>query len=398
MRTPPAFTAAASCHPPDARASPIPYTPFDGRLSPVPDYLRDPRRIIASILWFPFSWLVQALVFAVVGMIITALIGVRSSLEPGTALLIIALLPLVGMVAAATAAGVITLRHRGPAVSGVGVFLRGFAWFFSFPARGWMIGFGAAVKFMLVYAIAVVIGFIGLLIAAWAISTMIEMGANGWLILLVGIALPGITIGGAVWGNQYGGGTSGGMPAGCIIFGALAIVGGLFWFFLLVAVLSLFALPASIVLLSFHGGTFSSFDWHFHEWVIALTVFAAMVLPAFLVEYSGAQASSALLDKLPIIGERRRKKREAAARLAESQRRAAAERQRWQDQQQRIAADAEQRRIRWERESARSEQVRQWVSDELRRTLRGPSIPPESTPENSPTPDTSADDHPAQGR
>ncbi|MFD5226123.1 hypothetical protein ACFWHT_10940 [Microbacterium sp. NPDC058342] len=285
----------------------------------MPDYLRSTRKTVASILWIPFSWLVQALVFALVGMAFTATLGFRGSVEPGTALLIIGLLPVLGLIAAAVAAFVVIRAHRGVGTSSIGLFLRAFFWFFSFPARGWLIGFGWALKFMVVYAIAVVIGFVGLLITWWAVSTMVGFGANGWLILLVGVGLPLLTVGGAAWGNQYGSGTTGGMPIGCVLIVPLAIAGGFFWFCLLLVILALFALPASVVLFGLGGGTLSM-DWEWHEWAAAVGGFAVMVGPPFVVENFTRSAGREFLDRLPYLGVRRRRKRAQEARLAELRR------------------------------------------------------------------------------
>ncbi|SDQ49221.1 bZIP transcription factor [Leucobacter chromiiresistens] len=291
------------------------------------DSLSDNRRLTASILWIPFSWLVQALGLALVATAITALLGFRGSVEPGTALLIVGALPIIGLIVAALAALFVTRSSDESGSSRLARVSRAFFRIFSLPARWWVFGFGWVVKMMVVYAVAVIIGFVGLLITGWAISILIDMGANGLLVILVGVALPFITIGGAAWGNQYGSGTTGGMPSGIIIAIALAIIGGFFWFWLLILVLALFALPASIVLFAFSGGDFSSPSWEPHELAIAIGAFLALTVPPIIVERSGelGTAFGALADRIPYFGPRRRARRNFDAAVAESRRRQAEE-------------------------------------------------------------------------
>lgn len=291
----------------------------------MPDYLRNTRKTAASILWIPLSWLVQVLVFAIVAMIVTAIVGFRGSLELTTALLLIGLLPVIGIVAAAVAALVIVRPYRGPGASSFSLFLRAFFWFFSLPARGWLIGFGWALKFMLLFAVAVIIGIICLLITLWAVTTLINMGANGWLVVGVGLALPLLTVGGATWANQYGSGTTGGMPIGCVFIAALGIVGGFLWFCLLLVVLALFALPASLVLISFRGGYVGSLEWDWYEWAIAIGTFVVMVVPPLIVEGMSTitDFGRSLADRTPYFGRRRRAKRTLDAALEEARSRRA---------------------------------------------------------------------------
>lgn len=250
----------------------------------MPQYLSSNRHTLASILWAPFSWLVQILAFGIIASAIAALAGFREGLESSTAMLLLGLLPTIGLIGSAAAATIVTRRHRDTSIGRLEIFLRSFVWFFSFPARGWVMGFGWALVFIFVHAVPIVISIIGLLISWWAISTMIGMGANGWLIVLVGIVLPLLTVGGTVWGNQYGSGVSGGLPIGCVLAVALGVIVGFLWLCILIAVLALFALPALLVVFGIVISASGSVTLNFLQWAIALGVFGGMLLFPLLVE------------------------------------------------------------------------------------------------------------------
>jgi len=229
---------------------------------------------------------------------------------------VLALQPLIALLPALIAAVVAAHRYRGYGLSSPVVFLRALAWFSSLPGRGWVIGFGWALRFLVVFALPVVIGLVGLLVTWWLIELCIDNGANAWVLILVAIAVPGITVGGVAWGNQYGSGVSGGTPVGCLLLLPLAVLGGLAWFVLFVALLLLFALPGSLTLFALAGGRIRD-DLEPGQWAIAIGVFLVMVVPPLVAERSPAftAAGEAVADRLPFLGRRRRAHRRLASSL-----------------------------------------------------------------------------------
>lgn len=250
-------------------------------------FLNRNRNFISSFLWIPFSWLVQSVVFAVLIQVAVSLMRINYSLEPRQALAVIFSYPLIFVIAALICALFRALKYTTKDSGKNFIFIRSFLWIFSLPARGWIVGWWWLIRFVTLFFIPVVIFFMGLMITWLIVSMMVDYGASSWFIILVGIAIPAISIGGSRWANQYGSGTTGGAPIGLFLVFALSIPAVVFTLFFLVFVLSAFAFPATAYIILTQTGVIEGSGNRVFDWMVALGIFAALIIPPVAIENGG---------------------------------------------------------------------------------------------------------------
>lgn len=278
----------------------------------MPTYLHDTRKAVASVLWLPFSYLAMVVVFVILLQTAETLFTLGLDF-PSAAAIFAGYLPGAVVVASAVAAWFLIQNWRGEGRSTAGLFLRAFFWCLSLPARGWFLGFGWVLIGVVKFAGFVVMGIMGILVAWWLISLLQSFGVSGWVLVLVGILVCGLSVGGAAWANQYGSGHTQGFPIGLVILAILAFIGIVAWLILTVTIFAILAIPFSIVLFAFQAQKWD-LSWEWYELALALGAAVVVMGPPLVTEGSDRikAAVSTFLDALPFIGRRRRAARAAA--------------------------------------------------------------------------------------
>lgn len=248
----------------------------------MPVFLNENNRVVSSLLWLPFSYLVLV-VLGALGTSMANLImdePIENTLSASIGLIY---WPLCFVGLSVIAAMVVAYYYRSKSSQRLGLVLRSLAWILSLPARGWFMGFVFALMGVFAFMPPILAGIIGALITWWLATVMTEAGAATWVIVLVAILISGTSIGGMAWANQHGSGFTEGVPVLGIILAILGFIAFFGWLGIVIVLLALLALPLMATVIIFYL-LYPHFEPEWLKYAIAGAALAVLVAPPLIAE------------------------------------------------------------------------------------------------------------------